>query len=60
LGIITAHCTIHGDFMAKVDFPTYGTLEIPAELFFIHPPEARDNWSKTGPRFTLGDKITTL
>jgi len=60
LGIITAHCTTHGDFMVKVKFPTHGILEIPAEIAFIHPLEARENWTKTGPRFTLGDKITTL
>jgi hypothetical protein len=60
LGIITAHCTTHGDLMAKVNFPTHGILEIPAEIAFIHPLEARENCTKTGPRFTLGDKITTL
>jgi hypothetical protein len=60
LGIITAHCTAHGDLMAIVNFPTHGTLEIPAELTFIHPLEARENWTSTGPGFTLGDKITTL
>jgi len=59
LGIITAHCTTHGDLMAKVNFPTHGILEIPAEIAFIHPLEARENWTKTGPRFTLGDKIST-
>jgi len=37
LGITTAHCTTHGDLMAKVHFPTHGILEIPAELAFIHP-----------------------
>ena len=41
LGIITAHCTTHGSFMAKVDFKTHGTLEIPAEIAFIHPLEAK-------------------
>jgi len=46
--------------MAKVNFPTHGILEIPADLAFIHPLEARENWTKIGPRFTLGDKITTL
>jgi len=46
--------------MVKVKFPTHGILEIPAEIAFIHPLEARENWTKTGPRFTLGDKITTL
>jgi len=60
LGIITAHCTAHGDLMAIVNFPTHGTLEIPAELTFIHPLEAREHWTNTGPGFTLGDKITTL
>jgi len=60
LGIITAHCTTHGDLMAKVNFPTHGNLEIPAELAFIHPLEAKENWTNTGPGFTLGDKITTL
>jgi len=60
LGIITSHCTTHGDLMAIVNFPTHGALEIPAELTFIHPLEARDKWTSTGPGFTLGDKITTL
>jgi len=60
LGIIIAHCTTHGDVMAKVDFPIHGILEIPAEIAFIHLLDARENWTKTGPRFTLGDKITTL
>ena len=46
--------------MAIVNFPTHGALEIPAELTFIHPLEARDKWTSTGPGFTLGDKITTL
>jgi hypothetical protein len=46
--------------MAKVNFPTHGNLEIPAELTFIHPLEAKENWTSTGPGFTLGDKITTL
>jgi hypothetical protein len=59
LGIITAHCTTHGDLMAKVNFPTHGILEIPAEIAFIHPLEARENWTKTGLQFALGDKITT-
>jgi len=43
LRIITAHCTTHGDFMARVDFKTHGTLEIPAEIAFIHPLEAEEN-----------------
>jgi len=59
LGIITVHCNTHGDLMAQVNFPTHGILEIPAELAFIHPLEAKENWTKTGPRFTIGDKITT-
>ena len=46
--------------MAIVNFPTHGALEIPAELTFIHPLEARENWTNTGPGFTLGYKITTL
>jgi len=58
LGIITAHCTIHGDLMVTVDFPTHGALEILAELTFIHPLENRENWTKNGPQFTLGDKIS--
>jgi len=60
LGIITAHCTTHGDLMAKVDFPTHGALEILADLTFIHPLENRENWTKTGPQFILEDKISTL
>jgi len=59
LKIIMAHCTTHGDLMAKVIFPIHGILEIPAEIDFIHPLEARENWTKTGPQFALGDKITT-
>ena len=46
--------------MAIVNFQTHGALEIPAELTFIHPLEARENWTSTGPGFTLGDKFTTL
>jgi len=60
LGIISAHCTTHGDLMATVDFPTYGALEILMNLNFIHPLETLENWTKTGPQFTLGDKISTL
>jgi len=60
LGIITAHCTTHGDLMAKVNFKTHGILEIPSEIAFIHPLEARKNWTMTGPQFELGDKITTF
>jgi len=60
LGIITSHCTTHGDLMAIVNFPTHGDLEILAALTFIHPLEARENWTNSGPGFTLGDKITTL
>ena len=33
-------------------------LEIPAEIAFIHPLEARENWTKTGLQFVLGDTIT--
>jgi len=55
LGIITAHCTTHGDLMAKVNFPTHCILEIPAEIAFIHPLEARENWTKTELPFTLGN-----
>jgi len=57
---MTVHCTTHGDLMAMVNFPTHGNLEIPAELTFIHPLEAKEHWTSTGPGFTLGDKITTL
>ena len=60
LGIITSQCTTHGDLMAIVNFPTHGDLEIPAELTFIHSLAARENWTNTGPGFTLGDEITTL
>ena len=60
LGIITAHCTTHGDFMAKVNFTTHGTLEILAEISFIHPLEAKDNWTMTGPQFALVDTIRTM
>jgi len=60
LGIITAHCTTHGDLMATVDFPSHGSLEILMDLNFIHPLKNRENWTKTGPQFTLGDKIFTI
>jgi len=44
LDIITAHCNnTYGDLMAKVNFQTHGILEIPAELAFIHPLEAKEN-----------------
>jgi len=49
LGIITAHCTTHGNLMATVDFPTHGALEILMDLNFIHPLETREKWTKTGP-----------
>jgi len=45
--------------MATVDFPTHGSLEILMDLSFIHPLEAQENWNKTGPQFTLGDKISS-
>jgi len=53
LGIISAHCTTHGDLMAMVNLTTHGNLEIPAELTFIHPLEAKEHWTSTGPGFTL-------
>ena len=59
-GIIRAYCTNHGDLMATVEFPTHGSLEILMDFSFIHPLEAQENWSKTGPQFTLGNKISTL
>jgi len=46
--------------MATVDFPTHGPLEILMDLSFINPLEALVNWTKTGPKFTLGDKISSL
>jgi len=30
------------------------------DLDFIHPLETRENWTETGPQFTLGDKISIL
>jgi len=48
LGIITAHCTTHGDLMATVEFPTHGSLEILMDLDFIHPLETLENWIETG------------
>jgi len=60
LGIIRAYCTTHRDLMATVDFLTHGSLEILMDLSFINPLEAQENWNKTGPQFTLGDKISTL
>ena len=45
--------------MAKVNFTTHGILDIPAEIAFLHPLEATENWTKTGPQFTLGEKITS-
>ena len=60
LGHIRAHCTTHGDLMARVEFKAHGTLEIPAEITFIHPLESSANWVATGPQYELGDKITTL
>ena len=56
LEIITAHCTTHGDSMARVDFKAHGILEIA----FIHPLEAEEIWVMTGPQYTLGDRITTM
>jgi len=47
LGIITAHCTTHGDLMATVDFLTHGSVEILMDLNFIHPLETRENWTET-------------
>jgi len=54
-----AHCTTHGDLMARVNFTTHGILEIPAELTFIHPLEATANWTEKGPQFVFGERITT-
>jgi len=39
--------------MAMVNLTTHGNLEIPAELTFIHPLEAKEHWTSTGPGFTL-------
>jgi len=60
LGILMAHHTIHGDLMATVNFPTHGPLEILMDLSFINPLEALANWTETGPKITLGDKISFL
>jgi len=46
--------------MARVDFKAHGTLEILAEIAFIHPLEADENWVMIGPQYTLGDRITTM
>ena len=48
LGIITAHCTTHGDLMATVEFTTHGSLEILMDLNFIHHMETLENWIETG------------
>ena len=53
LGILRANRTIHGDLMATVDFPIHGSLEMLMDLSFIIPLEAQENWTQTGPQFTL-------
>jgi len=60
LGHIRVYCATHGEFMARVEFKAHGTLEIPAEIKFIHPLESRENLVPTGPQYEFGDKITTL
>jgi len=60
LGILRTHRTIHGDRMATVNFPTHGPLKILMDLSFINPLEVLANWTESGPKFTLGDKISSL
>jgi len=60
LGILRAHCIIHADLMAMVEFPDHGPLEILMDTSCMNPLESRDNWTKTGPKFILGDKISSM
>jgi len=60
LGIITTHRIIHEDLMSMVVFPDHGPLEILMDTSCINPLESRTDWTKTGPKFTLGDKISSL
>jgi len=60
LGILRGHRTIHEDLMAMVDFRKHGTLEILMDSSVITPLEALANWTETGPKFALGDMISSL
>ena len=60
LGFFKGCRTIHNDLMATVNFPTHGSLEILMDPNVITPPEARADWTETGPQFTLGDMICSL
>jgi len=46
--------------MAMVVFPDHGPLEILMDTSCINPLESRADWTETGPKFTLGDKISSL
>jgi len=52
--------TIHEDLMATVHFPTHGPLELLMDSNVITPLSARADWIKTGPKFALGDMISSL
>jgi len=60
LGIFKSHRTIHEDLMATVHFHSHGLLEILMDSSVITLLEARAHWTETGPKFTLGDIISTL
>jgi len=60
-GIRNYKCTLYNSWQLHgKGFKTHCTLEIPAEITFIHPLEAKENWVATGPQYELGNKITTL
>jgi len=60
LGFFRGHRTIHGDLMATVHFHIHGPLEILMDPSVITLLEARAHWTETGPRFKLGDMISSL
>jgi len=60
LGIFKGHRTIHDDLMATVYFHNHGPLEILMDSSVITPLEARADWTDTGPKFILGDMISSL
>jgi len=52
--------TIHDDLMATIHFPIHGSLEMLMDSNVITPLAARADWIKTGPKFALGDMISSL
>jgi len=60
LGFFKGYRTIHEDLTATVYFPIHSLLEILMDSNVITPLAARADWIETGPKFTLGDMISSL